>query len=127
MTGPWRRRRKSLWCGLGVEIIFCLGGSLPLPGAEFCIAIRVTGRGRKDCLLPRMVCDELAWGEGEKSELDGVGKTLFLGFLKLGVLPPYSVESVTRVSFKSTLNFALNYQTGIWTRQRAAVLCHTPA
>lgn len=61
---------------LGGNDLFCPGGSPPLQRAEFCIVIRVTGRGRKDCLLPRMVCGELAWGRRGESELDGVGKTL---------------------------------------------------
>lgn len=82
-------------------MIFCPGGSPPLQRAEFCIIIRVTGRGRKDCLLPRMVCGELAWGRRGESELDGVGKTLG----DTGNIP-----------------FRLGYE-----RQRAAVLYHAPA
>lgn len=59
MTQPWKSRRKSLWCGLWVGMMFCPGGSPQLQRAEFCITIRVTGRGRKDSLLPRMVCGGL--------------------------------------------------------------------
>lgn len=68
----------------GVEMIFCPGDSVTLQRAEFCRILHHQSEAKTLSASQ----GGLWWAimVGKQSRLDGVGKTHFPGFLKLGVL-----------------------------------------